>query len=156
MKRDLTQRFAFLVNDVARLYGRRFDQLAREQIGLTRAQCRLLGALAMRDGPLSQAALAERLDLSAMAVASLCDRMEAGGWVRRAASASDRRVNEIHLEPQAERALESALAISDAIHARVMAGLDAAERAQLLALLRRVHANLTALPSGEKNGEDKA
>ncbi|MCJ0761669.1 MarR family winged helix-turn-helix transcriptional regulator [Variovorax terrae] len=147
MKRDLTHRFGFLVNDVARLYGRHFDQLAREQIGLSRAQCRLLGALAMQDEPMSQAALAERLDLSAMAVAGLCDRMEAGGWVRRAASASDRRINEIHLEPRAELALESALAISDSIHARAMAGLDAAERAQLLALLRRVHTNLAALAS---------
>jgi DNA-binding MarR family transcriptional regulator len=148
MRRDLTNRFAFLVNDVARLYGRHFDQLAREQIGLSRAQCRLLGVLAMQEGPLSQAALAERLDLSAMGVGGLCDRMEATGWIRRQPSASDRRVNEVHLEPRAEQALDAALALSDTIHAAAMAGLGSAERAQLLALLRRAHANLMAM-SGE-------
>jgi len=147
MKRDLKQRFAFLVNDVARLYGRHFDQLARNQIGLSRAQVRLLGVLAMEDGPLSQAVLADRMDLTPMAVAKLCDRMQAGGWVRREASASDRRSNEIHLEPRAEKALEAALSISDSIQARVMAGFTVAERDQLLALLRRAHENVLALPS---------
>ena len=47
MKRDFSQRFGFLVNDVAKLYGEQFDRLARERIGLSRAQCRVLGALAM-------------------------------------------------------------------------------------------------------------
>lgn len=147
MKKDLTQRFAFLVNDVSRLYGRRFDQLAMQQIGLSRAQCRLIGVLAAEGGPLPQAVLAERMDLSAMAVASLCDRMEAGGWIRRAASTSDRRVKEIHLEPPAEEALAGALAVSDGIQARVLGGFTAAERTQLLQLLRRAHANLVALSS---------
>ena len=145
MKKDLKQRFSFLVNDVARIYGRHFDQLTREQIGLSRAQCRLIGALAMNDGPMSQAALAERMDLTSMAVAGLCDRMVAGGWVRREASVSDRRANEIHLEPKAAAALEAALAISDSIQARVMAGFSAAEKTQLLSLLRRAHTNVLAL-----------
>ena len=147
MKKDLTQRFAFLVNEVSRLYGRRFDQLARAQIGLSRAQCRLLGVLAMADGPLSQTALADRLDLSTMAVAGLCDRMEAGGWIERRASDSDRRVNHIHLQPSAQAALQAALRVSDGIHQQVMGDLTAAEREQLLQLLRRVHQQLLALPS---------
>ena len=146
MKNDLTQRFPFLVNEVARLYGGHFDQLAREKIGLSRAQCRLLGVLAMEGGPLSQSALAARLDLSTMAVTSLCDRMEANGWIRRAASDNDRRVNYIHLQACAEKALDSALLISDSIQARVLVGFDKAERQQLLGLLRRVHENLLALP----------
>lgn len=147
MNSDLTQRFPFLVNEVARLYGRHFDQLAREKIGLSRAQCRLLGVLAREGGPLSQSVLAERLDLSTMAVTSLCDRMEAGGWIRRAACDSDRRVKYIHLEACAEKALDSALRVSDSIQVRVLAGLDKAEQQQLLGLLRRVRENLLALPS---------
>lgn len=146
MKSDLTQRFPFLVNEVARLYGRHFDQLAREKIGLSRAQCRLLGALARQGGPLSQAALAELLDLSTMAVTTLCDRMEAGGWIRRAACDKDRRVKHIHLEPCAEKALQSALRVSDALQAQVLAGFDKTEQLQLLALLRRARENLLALP----------
>lgn len=148
MKKDLSQRFAFLVNDVARIYGRHFDKLAREQLGLSRAQCRLLGALSMRDGPLSQTALADKLDLTPMAVGSLCDRMETAGWIRRQSSTTDRRVNEIHLEPKAQAALEAALAISDSIQLGVMTGMSATERKQLLALLNKAHVNLLALQSG--------
>ena len=63
-KQDYSNRFGFLVNEVGRLYGRHFDQLSRQQLGLSRAQCRLLGVLAMHQGerPLNQAELAGRLD----------------------------------------------------------------------------------------------
>ncbi|WP_295977251.1 MarR family transcriptional regulator [uncultured Variovorax sp.] len=155
MKRDFTQRFGFLAKSVAKLYGEEFDRLARERIGLTSAQCRLLGALAMHgdeEEPLSQAELAQRLDLTPMAVAGLCDRMAAAGWIRREPSPTDRRVNRIHLEPRAEKALDSALSISDGLSARTMSVLSQAERAQLLGLLSRVQASLAEItsPGGRK------
>lgn len=149
MKRDFTQRFGFLVKSVGKLYSEEFDRLARERIGLTSAQCRLLGALAMHDEdePLSQAELALRLDLTPMAVAGLCDRMAAAGWIRREPSPTDRRVNKIHLEPSAEKALDGALSISDGLNARVMSVLSQAERTQLLSLLTRVHGSLLDITS---------
>lgn len=155
MKRDFTQRFGFLVKSVGKLYGEEFDRLARERIGLTSAQCRLLGALAMHgdEEPLSQAELAQRLDLTPMAVAGLCDRMAAAGWIRREPSATDRRVNKIHLEPSAEKALDGALSISDGLNARVMSVLSQAERTQLLGLLAKVRGSLMDITSG---GEPKA
>jgi DNA-binding MarR family transcriptional regulator len=142
--RSFDERFGFLVNEVGRLYGRRFDRLAREHIGLSRAQCRLLAALATHRGssPLSQADLADRLDLSTMAVATLCRRLEQSGWIRRAAGERDRRVMEVQLRPRAEAGLDAALALGDQLQARALAGLSAAERAQLIALLQRVRANL--------------
>jgi DNA-binding MarR family transcriptional regulator len=154
MKLDLTQRFGFLVNDVGRLYGRRFDQLARQRLGLSRAQCRLLGVLAMHPGPqpLSQVALAERLDLTPMGVAGLCERMEAAGWIRRQPSETDRRVNEVVLQPQAMQALEQALAVSDTVTAQALAGMSAADQKRLTDLLRQAHANL-ASPADDKATE---
>lgn len=151
MKRDFTQRFGFLVKNVGKLYSEEFDRLARERIGLTSAQCRLLGALAMHgeDEPLSQAELAQRLDLTPMAVAGLCDRMAAAGWIRREPSATDRRVNRIHLEPSAEKALDAALSISDGLNARVMSVLSQPERAQLLSLLGKVRDSLVDITSGD-------
>lgn len=145
-KRDFSHRLGFLVNEVGRLYGRRFDQLSRQQLGLSRAQCRLLGVLAMHEGdrPLTQAELAERLDLTAMGVASLCDRLEAGGWIRRQASPTDRRANEIALQSKAHKALDAALSIGDRLQMQALAGLSAVQREQFMALLRTVHANLTA------------
>jgi DNA-binding MarR family transcriptional regulator len=146
MKRDFSQRFGFLVNDVAKLHGEAFDRLARERIGLSRAQCRLLGVLAMNgdDAALSQTELAQRLGLSTMAVATLCDRMVAAGWIRREPSATDRRVNQIHLEESASKALDAALTISDSLQAKTLGVLEPAERAQLLVLLGKVRSGLMA------------
>lgn len=146
MKRDFSHRFGFLVNEVGRLYGRAFDQQARGRLGLSRAQVRLIGVLAAHgnEDPLSQAELAERLDLTSMGVASLCDRMQASGWLRRRPSPTDRRVNQIELEPAAHKALDGALAIGDKIQEEALAGLSGPERSQLMSLLRKVHANLSA------------
>ena len=150
MKRDFTQRFGFLVKSVGKLYSEEFDRLSRERIGLSSAQCRLLGALAMHgdEEPLSQAELAQRLDLTPMAVAGLCDRMTAAGWIRREPSPRDRRVNNILLQPSAEKALDAALSISDGLNARVMSVLTQAERAQLVALLGKVHGSLSDIAPG--------
>jgi DNA-binding MarR family transcriptional regulator len=153
MKRDFSQRLGFLINDVARLYGAQFDRQAREQIGLSRAQCRVLGELAKHGAPLSQAELAQRLDMSAMAVGGLCERLEAGGWVERRASATDRRAYEVHPAPEADKALDAAIAVSDGIQREAMAALSAAERTQLMSLLARVRESLLAgstSPAGTK------
>jgi DNA-binding MarR family transcriptional regulator len=143
-KYDFSGRFGFVVNEVGRLYGRQFDQLSREQVGLSRAQCRLIGAVAsnQNDRPWTQAELAQALDLTAMGVATLVDRMEAGGWITRRPSATDRRANAIELQPKAQDALEAAIVVSDAVQESALAGFSAAERRQLVAMLQRVRANL--------------
>ena len=48
-KLDFSHRFGFVVNEVGRLYGRQFDQLSREELGLSRAQCRLIGQVAYNE-----------------------------------------------------------------------------------------------------------
>ena len=147
MKRiDFSQRFGFMVNEVGRLYGRQFDQLSREQLGLSRAQCRLIGQVAFNDGAhaLTQSDLAQQLDLTPMAVATLCDRMESAGWITRRPSETDRRAKSIELRPQAQAALGKAIAVSDAVQDAALAGYSAAERKQLLGMLQRVRANLQA------------
>jgi DNA-binding MarR family transcriptional regulator len=147
MNWNFKQRFGFLAGEVARLYGQQFDRLARERIGLSQAQCRLLGVLAAHEGdePLSQTEMAQRLGLSTMAVAGLCDRMTAAGWIRREASPTDRRINRLRLEPRARKALTGALAIGDDLTARALATLSASERAQLLSLLTKARDSLAAL-----------
>src|SRR5471032_2696764 len=143
-KSDFSHRFGFLVNEVGRLYGRQFDQLSREELGLSRAQCRLIGQVAYNEtghAP-TQAELAQHLDLTPMAVATLVDRMEAAGWISRRPSETDRRANAIALQPRAEAALDKAIAISDQVQEAALAGFSAAERKQLVAMLQRVRINL--------------
>jgi DNA-binding MarR family transcriptional regulator len=147
MKIALDRRFGFLVNEIGRLYSLQFDVLGRQQLGLSQSQCRVLAVLAAHDGPqaLSQTELAAKLGLSTMAVAGLCDRMAAAGWIRREPSPNDRRANHLYLEPRARKALERALAIGDELSAQTLASLSAAERAQLIALLGKARAGLMRL-----------
>ncbi len=143
-KHDLSHRFGFLVNEVGRLYGRQFDQLSREELGLSRAQCRLIGQVAYSEtgrAP-TQAELAHLLDLTPMAVATLVDRLESAGWITRRPSETDRRANAIALQPRAESALDKAMAVSDRVQEGALAGFSVAERKQLVAMLQRVRANL--------------
>jgi DNA-binding MarR family transcriptional regulator len=143
-KLDFSQRFGFIVNEVGRLYGRQFDQLSRVELGLSRAQCRLIGQVAYNEtghAP-TQAELAQHLDLTPMAVATLVDRMEAAGWISRRPSETDRRANAIALQPRAEAALDKAIAVSDQVQEAALAGFSAAERKQLVAMLQRVRINL--------------
>ena len=145
-KIDLSQRFGFVVNEVGRLYGRQFDQLSREELGLSRAQCRLISQVAYSEGghAPTQAEIAQNLDLTPMAVATLVDRMEAAGWISRRPSATDRRANAIELKPRAQEALGKAMGVSDRVQDAALAGFSAAERRQLVAMLQRVRVNLQA------------
>jgi DNA-binding MarR family transcriptional regulator len=151
MKSTMTGRFGFLVNEVGRQYSQQFDRLARERLGLSQAQCRLLAALAWHEGeaPLSQAELAQKLGLTPMAVATMCDRLTAAGWIERRAHPEDRRINHLHIKPSARKALERAMTVGDELTTRALAGLSAAERTQLLSLLAKARQGLLALDQEE-------
>lgn len=144
-------RFGFLVNELSRLYSQQFDRAAREKLGLTQAQCRLLWVLSRRkEQPMSQAELAQAVGLTPMAVATLCDRMAAAGWIERRAHPEDRRVNHLHMLPKAHRALQQAMGLADELTDGVLAGFGAAERKQLLALLGRARDGVLALGEIDK------
>jgi DNA-binding MarR family transcriptional regulator len=138
------QRLGFLVSDVARLYGVRFDQRARRVLNLTRAQCRVLVYL-QRYGAMNQAQLAELLDVTPMTIARMLDRMQAGGWIDRLADARDRRAFQLRLTAQAEAAIVDVLLVGNEITAEAAAGLSADETATLTALLRKVRNNLATV-----------
>ena len=141
---EFQNRVGFIVNEVGRLYSRQFDQLSRVELGLSRAQCRLIGQVKYNESGRAptQAELAQHLDLTPMAVATLVDRMEAAGWITRRPSETDRRANIIELQPRAEAALDKAFAVSDRVQETALAGFSAAERKQLVGMLQRVRANL--------------
>lgn len=150
MKTDLSHRFGFLVNELGRLYSQQFDRRAREELGLTQAQVRLLVVLASHDdAPISQADLATEVGVTPMAVAALCDRLAAAGWLERRPHPEDRRVNHLHMLPKARRALQQAMAIGDELTGSVLGGFSAAERRQLVALLQRAREGLLVLGSEE-------
>lgn len=148
MTTALAHRFGFLVNELGRLYSQQFDRRANEQLGLTQAQVRLLAMVSLHeDAPVSQAELAQKVGVTPMAVAALSDRMAAAGWIERRAHPDDRRINHLHMQPKARKALQQAMAIGDELTGTVLEDFTAAERKQLLALLGRARERLLAIAS---------
>jgi MarR family transcriptional regulator for hemolysin len=139
---DLDRSFGFLVHDVARLFGRRFNQRALLFLRLTRAQCKVLGYLARNEG-INQAGLADLLEIKPMTLVRQIDRMEEDGWIARQPQPGDRRARRLVLTDKARPILARILDLSNEIRAESFAGLSKDEGKQLIELLRRVHANLS-------------
>ncbi|CAB3791401.1 MarR family transcriptional regulator [Paraburkholderia sp. A2WS-5] len=144
MTTDLEKRFGFLVVDVGSLYGKRYDELAKSSLELTRAQCRTIAYLA-HYGDMNQASLAERLEVAPISAGRLLERMEEGGWVVRAPNPEDRREWLVSLTPKAESALSGARRVGDEVQAEALAGFTPEEAEQFSRMLQRVRANLGAL-----------
>lgn len=141
METKLEKRFGFLVSDVGRLCGKRFDDLAKSSLDLTRAQCRVLAYLS-HYGEVNQARLADLLEVAPISAGRLLDRMEEGGWIERQPNPEDRRERVVRMTPKAENALDKARRVGDEVAAEALAGLGAQEREQLIGLLQRVRVNL--------------
>lgn len=138
------QRFGFLISDVGRMCGKRFDDLAKSSLDLTRAQCRALAYLS-HFGDVNQARLAELMEVTPISAGRLMERMEEGGWIERLANPLDRRARQVRLTAKAEQALNQARRVGDEIAAEALNGLSAEETGQLISLLQRVRGNLKAI-----------
>ena len=139
---DLERSFGFLVNDVARLFGRRFDHNGR-RLGLTRAQCRTLGYLARNEG-INQAGLADLLEIRPMTLVRQIDRMEDAGWIERQPDPTDRRARRLYLTAKARPVLGRIWAVANETRDEALAKLSPQEAETLIDLLHRVHITLAA------------
>lgn len=135
--------FGFLLKDVARLYLRNFERHSAG-LGLTLEQCKVLSRLQRHEG-VSQARLAELTDTDPMTLGRLLERMDAEGLVERQVDPADRRAHRLRLRGAALPVLDEIWRVADRSRAQALAGLSAADRAQLMKLMQRIHANLDAL-----------
>jgi MarR family transcriptional regulator, transcriptional regulator for hemolysin len=138
---DLDRSFGFLVNDVARLFGRRFSYNGR-RLGLTRAQCRTLARIARHEG-INQAGLADLLEVRPMTLVRQIDRMEEAGWIERRPDPADRRARRLFLTDKARPLLGRIRDVANDTRDEALVLLSPTEKAQLMALLTRVHATLS-------------
>jgi MarR family transcriptional regulator for hemolysin len=140
---DLERSFGFLINEVSRLFGRRFYHNGqRRRLGLTRAQCRILGYLARNEG-INQAGLADLLEIRPMTLVRQIDRMEATGWIERRADPVDRRARRLFLTEKGRRVLSRIWDVANATRDEALARLSAADADRLIDLLRRVQGTLS-------------
>ncbi|CAG4888828.1 Transcriptional regulator SlyA [Paraburkholderia saeva] len=144
MKTPFEQRFGFLVSDVGRLCGKRFDDLAKSSLDLTRAQCRALAYLS-HYGDVNQARLADLLEVAPISAGRLLDRMAEGGWIERSMNPQDRRERQIRMTEKAEQTLGKARIVGDEVAAEALNGFSEEETQQLISLLQRVRNNLSTL-----------
>jgi len=138
---DLERSFGFLVNDVARLFGRRFDHNGR-RLGLTRAQCRTLGYLARNEG-INQAGLADLLEIRPMTLVRQIDRMEEAGWIERRPDPADRRARRLFLTGKAWPILDRIWDVANETRDEALTRLSPDESEHLIELLDRVHGALS-------------
>jgi MarR family transcriptional regulator, transcriptional regulator for hemolysin len=145
MKHEIPGRtFGFVLNDVARLLRKRFEQRARaDALGLTRAQASVLAYLARQEG-LNQAALAQILDVEPITLARLLDRLQTAELVERRADPKDRRAHLLYLTEAAYPLLDRIFALAAEVREDAMARIGEADRALLLDLLLRMKGNLLA------------
>jgi MarR family transcriptional regulator for hemolysin len=134
----------FVLNDVARLMRKRFEQRARAAaLGLTRAQAAVLAYLARQEG-INQAALAQLLELEPITLARLLDRLQAAGLIERRPDPKDRRAHLLYLTAAAYPLLDRIFALAAEVREDALAGVSEADRSRLLDLLIEMKANLIA------------
>ena len=105
-------------------------------IGLTPALFALLNVLGARDGAIQQH-LSSDMGIDPSAMVKLINELESAALAERRRRPGDRRAWEVTITPTGRRALERARRFVTQVEDEVLGGLTAADRRQLLMLLRR-------------------
>lgn len=123
---------SWLVNQVALEANRLLAEA-----GVSKQRVAVLSALAER-GPSSQAELGRTVWMDRSDMHAVLRQLEEEGLVDRAQDARDRRRNVVSLTPAGERALADLRTRVGAVQDALLKPLSAAERRELLRLLRRL------------------
>jgi DNA-binding MarR family transcriptional regulator len=134
---------SWLLADASRLIRKLADRRLAT-IGLTRAQWQALGNL-RRMGPLTQAALAEIMEVETATIARLIDRLEAAGWIERKPEANDRRVKLVSMTEKATDIMDEVGVIGQKLRDDMLIDLSQTEREQLVVLLSTMKSRLIRL-----------
>jgi MarR family transcriptional regulator, lower aerobic nicotinate degradation pathway regulator len=122
-----------------------------ESLGLTPARFGLLNLLASLDGA-NQQELGRAMGVDPSTMVSLVDELEAAGLARRQPHPADRRARAVVLTAKGRRVRERGRQLASQVEDEVLGGLTAAERRELLSLLRQ--ANSTAPPQPPWRAEE--
>jgi len=135
--------FGYTVADITRLFRRVFDRRSAH-LELTRAQWRALSRIERLEG-LSQSELAEELEMEAIAVGRVVDRLETAGFIERRADQSDRRCWRLHLLPKSDEVMSRMKRISTTLREDVLGDIDPVDFATTIRVLGQVKDRLTEL-----------
>jgi DNA-binding MarR family transcriptional regulator len=127
---------------------------ALESLGLTTALFALLNVLGTREGAIQQE-LGAAMGIDPSTMVSLIDQLEAAGLAKRRPRPTDRRAREVVITPKGRQGLRQARKLAFDVEDEVLGGLSAAERRQLLSLLRRALSSAPPQPLWRAEEEEQ-
>jgi MarR family transcriptional regulator for hemolysin len=142
LKVDYDRHLGFLVNDLARLLRRNYDRRL-QSLGLTQAQWRAIAHISRNEG-MTQSELADRLEVQAITLTRLIDRMQKSGWVERRSHPSDRRAVQLYLTGKCQPILEEMQSRAAETLREALAGIAQGTQQQVVDALERMKQNLAA------------
>ena len=139
-----TQDFLFLLKTLPRDWRRVLDRRLAP-LGLSQAKWQPLLYLSRADGPTTQTALANYLDIESPTLVRLLDRLADDGWIERHACPGDRRARHVCLTPRARAVCAEIEAIATEVRAQLLADVSAEELRFCVGILRRLQSRTEAL-----------
>lgn len=144
-KQPAPSNLGLLVSDIARMLRRNMDRRLLA-LGLTQAQWRAIARLARSEG-MTQAELAESLEIQPITVTRLVDRMEKAGWVERRTHPLDRRAVQLYLTHRSQPILEEMHSRAAETLGDATRGIGAGVLKEFLGTLEEIKKNLAAADS---------
>jgi DNA-binding MarR family transcriptional regulator len=129
----------FEIGETAHALRKAFDRRA-VGLGVTRAQWKVLFRLTRHPG-MRQIELADLLDIEAITLSRIVDRLEEAGLVERVADPADRRAWRLHVTAKAQPLVEKLRALADEMTADAFAGIDPEDIEITRQVLARVRDN---------------
>ena len=118
---------------------------ALDSIGLTTTTFALLNVLGARGGAIQQQ-LSTDMGIDPSAMVKVINTLEEAGLAERRRRPNDRRAWEVTITPEGRDTLRRAKQMASDVEDEILGGLTAADRRQLLALLRRALASAPPQP----------
>jgi len=120
---------------------RRFYDRRAAELGVTRAQWRVIAILGRHPG-MKQVELADRLDVEPISACRIIDRLEEAGLVERQRDPADRRAWRVSLTATAEPIRERLRLLAEEMSREAFAGLSEEQLTVMRAALARIRDNI--------------
>ena len=129
-----------LMADVSRLLRRRFEEEAKP-FGVTLPQWKALSTIQKQDS-ITQVALSAQLEIDAMTLSGILDRLDKRGLIERFVHPEDSRAKLTRLTPAGQALVKQTSAVGTTVFEQAIHGLSADDLVALSTLLSQVRSNL--------------
>ena len=137
---SVDQDFLFTLAELARMLRVYADKEAG-RFGITRAQWAVLAKVGRKEG-MSQAQLAEEMEMQPITLTRLVDKLCENNWLERRGDANDRRINRLHLLKAGRQLLSKLNGLRSELTATALNGIPVADAYRLLTQLEEIKENV--------------